>query len=98
MLMIYEYAKGIRDIPWGEALKERLREKSTESGQDIFFSTQSTFRESADGPRCLVDVQCTEKGQAGVKHISLPFSFLSWLPRVSILSNKAHKKQNKTEN
>lgn len=78
------------DIPWGEALKGRLLERPTESGQDIFFSTQSTFRESAvKGPGCLVDVQCTEKRQAGVKHISLPFSFLSWLPRVSILSNKA---------
>ena len=92
MLLIYKYAIGISDIPWGEALKGRLLEKPTESGQDIFFSAQSTFRESAEGPGCLVDVQSTEKGQAGVKHISLPFSFQSWLPRVSILSNKAQDK------
>lgn len=73
MLLIYKYAIGISDIPWGEALKGRQLEKPTESGQDIFFSAQSTFRESTEGPGCLV--QCTEKGQAGVKHISLPFSF-----------------------
>lgn len=73
----------------GESLKGRLLERPTESGQDIFFSTQSTFRESAEGPGCPVNVLCTEKGHAGLKHISLSFSFLSWLPRVSILSNKA---------
>lgn len=72
MLLIYKYAIDISDIPWGEALKGRRLEKPTESGQDIFFSALSTFRESAEGPGCLVAVQCTEKGQAGGKHISLP--------------------------
>lgn len=57
MLVIYEFAIGTSDIPWGEALKGRPLGKSTESGK-MYFSQHTQHSEKVQKAlgscRCVV--------------------------------------------
>jgi hypothetical protein len=50
MLIIYKYAIGTSDIPWGEVLKGRPLGKSTESGK-IYFPSYNQHSEKV--PKAL---------------------------------------------
>lgn len=71
MLIIYKYAIGTSDIPWGDALKGRPLGKST--GGKMYFSLHNQHSEKVQKALgSLYMCSDVEKGQMGVKPIPIP--------------------------